>query len=187
MNKELEKQQNGEYYISGAEIFVKLQDKSRKFMRKFNKETNKNKRNDILKKWLKETGENCYIEPPFFCDFGCNLKLGNKVYFNTGCIILDSAQVEIGDYTMIGSGVQICTPKHPLDIEGRRKNLEKAISIKIGKDCWIGSGAIILAGVKIGDGSIIGAGSVVTKDIPPNSVAVGNPCKIIKKILEENK
>ncbi len=181
LEEELIKQQNGEYYIPSSEVFVKLQNKSRVFMRKFNNETNKNNRNKILKKWINKVGENCYIEPPFFCDFGCNLKLGNNVYFNTNCTVLDSAIVEIGDYTMIGSGVQICTPLHPLDAVERRKGLEKALSVTIGKDCWIGSGAIILPGVTIGDGTTIGAGSVVTKDIPENCVAVGNPCKVVKK------
>lgn len=184
--EELIKQQNGEYYNPSSEIFVKLQDKSRDFMRKFNAEPDKKKRSEILKNWLKKIGENCYIEPDFFCDFGCNLTLGNNVYFNTGCIVLDSAQVEIGDYTMIGSGVQICTPEHTLDIEGRRKNLERALPVRIGKDCWIGSGAIILPGIEIGNGTVIGVGSVVTKDIPENCVAVGNPCKVTKKIEDNN-
>ena len=182
MDEELKKQKNGEYYIPGSQDFVKLQDKSRSFMRAFNSETDKNKRGEILKKWLKKVGDNCYIEPDFFCDFGCNLMLGNNVYFNTKCIVLDSADVEISDYTMIGSGVQICTPEHPLDIKARRKNLERALPVKIGKDCWIGSGAIILSGITIGDGTTIGAGSVVTKDIPPMSVAVGNPCRVIKSL-----
>ena len=184
MEEELIKQKNGEYYNPKSSVFVKLQDKSRTFMQKFNKEENKNKREKILKSWLKNVGENCYIEPSFFCDYGCNLTLGNNVYFNTGCTVLDSAEVEIGDFTMVGSGVQICTPQHPLDIEERRKDLERALPVKIGKDCWIGSGAIILAGVTIGDGTTIGAGSVVTKDIPSMSVAVGNPCKIIKNLNE---
>ena len=184
MDKELEKQKNGEWYIPSAEVFVKLQNKSRKFMQEYNKESDKKKREEILKKWLGNIGENCYIEPPFFCDFGCNLKLGEKVYFNTTCIVLDSAEIEIGDYTMIGSGVQICTPEHPLSIEERRKDFERALPIKIGRDCWIGSGVIILPGVEIGDGTVIGAGSIVTKSVPSNCVAVGNPCKVIKKTGE---
>ena len=184
LEEELVKQQNGEYYIPSSEIFVKLQNKSRAFMCKFNNETDRKKRHKILKDWLKATGKACYIEPPFFCDFGCNLKLGNNVYFNTNCTVLDSAIVEVGDYTMIGSGVQICTPEHPLDAKERRKGLEKALPVKIGKDCWIGSGAIILSGVIIGDGTTIGAGSVVTKNIPSNCVAVGNPCKVIKNLKE---
>ena len=184
MEEELRKQKNGEYYIPRSPVFVKLQDKSRVLMRKFNEEKDKNERKNILRKWLKNVGENCVIEPDFFCDFGCNLTLGNNVYFNTGCVVLDSADVEIGDFTMIGSRVQICTPEHPLDIEERRKDLERAFPVKIGKDCWIGSGAIILSGVTIGDGTTIGAGSVVTKDIPPMSVAVGNPCRVIKKLKD---
>ena len=184
MDKELDKQKNGEWYIPSAEVFVKLQNKSRKFMQEYNKESDKKKREEILKKWLGNIGENCYIEPPFFCDFGCNLKLGEKVYFNTNCIVLDSAEIEIGDYTMIGSGVQIYTPEHPLSIEERRKDFERALPIKIGRDCWIGSGVIILPGVEIGDGTVIGAGSIVIKSVPSNCVAVGNPCKVIKKTGE---
>lgn len=187
MKDEFVKQQSGEYYFPKSKVITDMQDKSRSIMNRFNSEKDKTIRGMVLKMWLKKVGQNCFVEPPFFCDFGSNTMLGENVYINTGCTILDSAQIEIGDFTMIGSGVQICTPEHPLDVEGRRKELERALPVKIGKDCWIGSGAIILPGVTIGDGTTIGAGSVVTKDIPSNCVAVGNPCKVIKFLIEENR
>ncbi|MDD3237148.1 MAG: sugar O-acetyltransferase [Candidatus Gastranaerophilales bacterium] len=179
---EHEKQLSGDLYNAFDKEITNLQATSRVFLNKFNAEIDKTKRYDIMKKWFKNIGDGSYIEPNFFCDFGCHLVVGNNVYMNTNCTILDSAMVTIGDYTLIGSGVQFCTPMHPIDPISRRSGVEYANPITIGKDCWIGSGAIILHGVTIGDGTTIGAGSIVTKDIPANSIAVGNPCKVIKTL-----
>ena len=186
MLTEYQKQQTGKWYNSNDKEIQALQQKSRKLMKMFNEELDSNKRYKILKEWVKEAGEECYIEPPVFIDFGCHVNLGKKVYLNTGCTFLDSAEVSIGDYTLIGPNVQFLTPEHPLHPETRvesiikEKDFEIAKPIKIGKGCWICTGAIIFPGVTIGDGVTIGAGSVVTKDVPSRCIAYGNPCKVVK-------
>ena len=123
-----------------------------------------------------------YIEPNFFCDYGCNIFLGEKFYANHNCVILDCAEVRIGDRVMFAPSVQIYATTHPLNPIERATGKESCAAVSIGDDCWIGGGAIILAGVSIGKGTVIGAGSVVTKDIPAGVVAAGNPCRIIKTI-----
>ncbi len=124
--------------------------------------------------------ESCYIESPFMCDYGFNITVGKYFYANHGCIILDGSTVEIGDEVMFGPYVQIYTASHPLDPEERCSGGEYAFPIKIGNRVWLGGGVIVCPGVAIGDGTTIGSGSVVTKDIPANVFAAGNPCKIIK-------
>lgn len=123
-----------------------------------------------------------YIEPNFFCDYGSNIFLGERFYANHNCVILDVAPVRIGDRVLLGPNVQIYATTHPIDPIERATGKEFCADITIGDDCWIGGGAIILAGVDIGKGSVIGAGSVVTKDVPAGVVAAGNPCRIIKTI-----
>ncbi|MES2672744.1 MAG: sugar O-acetyltransferase [Pseudomonadota bacterium] len=123
-----------------------------------------------------------YIEPNFFCDYGSNIFLGENFYANHNCVILDASEVHIGDRVMFGPNVQIYATTHPHDPIERATGKEFCAPIIIGDDCWIGGGAIILAGIVIGNGSIVGAGSVVTRDIPDGVVAAGNPCRIIKSI-----
>ena len=123
-----------------------------------------------------------WIEPPIFCDYGTNVTLGSQVYFNFNCVILDVAEVIIGDHVFFGPAVQIYTPTHPLDAAERRKGLESARSITIGSDVWVGGGAILCPGVRIGDRSVIGAGSVVTRDVPSDSVVAGNPARLIRSL-----
>lgn len=123
-----------------------------------------------------------YIEQNFFCDYGSNIFLGEKFYANHNCVILDVAEVHIGNHVLFGPGVQLYGTTHPLDPVERASGKEYCAPIVIGDNCWIGGGAIILAGVTIGNGSVIGAGSVVTKDVPARVVAAGNPCRIIKTI-----
>lgn len=123
-----------------------------------------------------------YIEPNFFCDYGTNIFLGEQFYANHNCVILDCAEVRIGDRVMFAPSVQIYATTHPLDPVERATGKEFCSAVTIGDDCWIGGGAIILAGVTIGKGSVIGAGSVVTKDIPEGVVAAGNPCRVIRTI-----
>lgn len=138
-------------------------------------------RRQALKALLASGGESASIEPPFFCDYGFNIELGDRVYFNTGCVVLDVCRVRIGSGTLIAPGVHIYTATHPLDARLRRTH-ELGRPVTIGEDVWIGGGAIILPGVTIGDRSVIGAGSVVTKDVPSDVVAVGNPCRVLKRL-----
>jgi maltose O-acetyltransferase len=128
-------------------------------------------------------GDSVWMQPPFFCDYGSNILLGERVFFNFNCIVLDVAEVRIGDFTLFGPAVQIYTATHPMNAELRRKQ-EFARRIEIGADVWVGGGAIVCPGVRIGSRSVIGAGSVVTRDIPDGVFAAGNPCRVIREISE---
>ncbi|WP_293713822.1 sugar O-acetyltransferase [uncultured Parabacteroides sp.] len=139
-------------------------------------------RMQVLKRLLGKTGESLIIEPPFACDYGYNIEVGENFYANVNLVILDGAKVAIGDNAFIAPNVGIYTAGHPLDAPQRNKGLEYARPITIGHNVWIGAGVNILPGVTIGDNAVIGAGSVVTKDIPANVLAVGNPCQVIKEI-----
>ncbi len=123
-----------------------------------------------------------WIQPPFHCDYGTNISVGSKVFFNFSCVILDVMQVTIGDNVLCGPAVQIYAATHPVSAAERRKWLEFAKPVKIGSDVWIGGGAIICPGVEIGDRCVIGAGSVVTRSISPDSFAAGNPCRVIRPL-----
>ncbi|MCL3849735.1 MULTISPECIES: sugar O-acetyltransferase [Parabacteroides] len=136
----------------------------------------------LLKSFLGKTGENLIIEPPFACDYGYNIEIGENFYANVNLVILDGAKVSIGANAFIAPNVGIYTAGHPLDAEQRNRGLEYARPVTIGNNVWIGAGVCILPGVTIGDNTVIGAGSVVTKDIPSNVLAVGNPCRVIKEI-----
>ncbi|MDH6309317.1 maltose O-acetyltransferase [Dysgonomonas sp. PFB1-18] len=144
----------------------------------------KDDRNRLLKTLLGKTGENYIITPPFHCDYGYNIEIGENFYSNVNLVILDGAKVRIGDNAFIAPNVGIYTAGHPLDVEQRIKGLEYAYPITIGNNVWIGAGVNIMPGVTIGDNTVIGAGSVVTKDIPANCVAVGNPA-VVKKWLKD--
>jgi maltose O-acetyltransferase len=124
-----------------------------------------------------------YVTPPFFCDYGRNIELGNNVYFNFNCVILDVAKVTVGDNVLFGPAVQIYTASHPMSADERRRGLEYGKPINIGNDVWLGGGAIVCPGVSIGDGSVIGAGSVVVANVPPGVFAAGNPCRVIRSII----
>ncbi len=178
MKSEKQKMIDGELYKASDIELIKMRKNTRKLLRKFNSKPKK----QTLEKLFNKKFNNIYIEPPFYCDYGTNIELGEKVYMNFNCVILDCTKVKIGDNTLIGPSVQIYTATHPLDFETRNQELEYAKPITIGKNCWIGGGTIILPGVEIGDNCVIGAGSVVTKSIPENHLAIGNPCKIIKNI-----
>lgn len=138
-------------------------------------------RRRILAELFGRGGDSVILEPPFFCDYGSNIELGERVYFNFNCIILDVCKVRIGSFTLFGPGVQIYTATHPLDADERRTK-EFGKPVEIGSDVWIGGGAIILPGVRIGSRSVIGAGSVVTRDVEPGVLAAGNPCRAIRPI-----
>ena len=136
---------------------------------------------DLLEELFGTGGDSVWMQPPFHCDYGSNIHLGARVFFNFNCTVLDVCEVRVGDCTLFGPGVQILTPLHPLDA-GLRRTQEYGKPIDIGADVWVGGGALILAGVHIGARSIIGAGSVVTRDIPEGVLAVGNPCRVIKEL-----
>lgn len=138
-------------------------------------------RRRILADLFGQGGDSVWMQPPFHCDYGSNIRLGTRVFFNFNCIVLDVCEVTIGDHTLIGPGVQILTPLHPLDaVERRRREFGKPIDI--GADVWIGGGALVLAGVRIGPRAVIGAGSVVTRDVPADVFAAGNPCRVIRTV-----
>ena len=141
-----------------------------------------NERTEIMKKLLGKTKDNFLIEQLFECDYGYNIEIGENFYSNHNLVILDANKVVFGDNVFIGPNCGFYTAGHPLDAETRNKGLEYAKPIKVGNDVWFGGNVVVLPGVKIGNNVVIGAGSVVAKDIPENSVAVGNPCKVIKNI-----
>jgi maltose O-acetyltransferase len=140
-------------------------------------------RRRILVKLFGSGGESVWMQPPFYCDYGSNILLGDRVFFNFNCIVLDVCQVKIGDFTLFGPAVQIYTATHPMNAELRRKQ-ELGKPIEIGSDVWVGGGAVICPGVKIGSKSVIGAGSLVTRDVPDGVFAAGNPCRVIREITE---
>ena len=147
------------------------------------RESEEVERRRILRELFGKGGDSVWMQPPFYCDYGANIELGERVFFNFNCTVLDVCPVTIGDFTLFGPAVQIYTPLHPLNAEQRRRE-EYGKPIAIGSDVWVGGGAIILGGVHIGSRSVIGAGSVVTRDIPERVFAAGNPCRVIREITE---
>lgn len=140
-------------------------------------------RTDLLRDFLGAVGEGTVVLPTFTCDYGYNISLGRNVFINYHCIFLDCAPIAIGDDVQIGPAVQLYRAQHPLDAKVRRSGLESASPIRIGKDVWIGGGVVVLPGVTIGDRSIVGAGSVVVHNVPPDSLVVGNPARIVRTLV----
>lgn len=175
----------GEPYDSLDAELVKRRERARDLCWALNatRESELTARRALLEQLLGSGGDSAWIQPPFFCDYGSNIQLGAKVYFNFNCVVLDVCEVKIGEHTLFGPAVQIYTAAHPFDAMERRRT-EYAKPIEIGSDCWIGGGAIILPGVKIGARTVIGAGSVVTRDVPSDVVAAGNPCRVQRKIAD---
>lgn len=141
-------------------------------------------RNALLRLLLGRVGKRCLIEPPFFCDYGYNIEVGENFYANHGCVILDVARVSFGDNVFIAPLCGFYAAGHPLDAALRNSGLEYARPIAVGSDVWIGGNVVVLPGVCIGDGSVIGAGSVVTRDVPAGVVAVGNPCRVLRRVTD---
>ena len=173
----------GELYDPLDRALVTARERARDLCLELNgtRDAQRTKRRRILKSLFGTGGDSVWMQPPFFCDYGANTYLGTRVFFNFNCVVLDVCEVRIGDYTLFGPGVQILTPLHPLDPELRRRQ-EFGKPIEIGSDVWVGGGALIVAGVKVGSRAVIGAGSVVTRDIPEGAFAAGNPCRVIRKL-----
>lgn len=171
----------GEFYDAFDPELIKSREKARQLCGQLNNlsEEQGRERAEILRNLLGSDSD-AMIRAPFFCDYGTNIELGKGVYFNFNCVVLDVAKVRIGNKVLFGPNVQIYTAGHPLDAEERRVGLEFGKEITIGDDAWIGGSVIICPGVNIGARSVIGAGSVVTKDMPPDVIAAGNPCRVLQ-------
>lgn len=189
MKSEKEKMLSGKAYKAFGEELLNERQEAKNLVFKFNKLHPKKikKRNKIIKKLFGKVAENFFIEPPFRCDYGYNIKVGNNFYANYNLTILDCAKVSIGNNCFIAPNVSILTAGHPIHFEIRNQEYEYAFPITIEDNVWLGANVVINPNVTIGENSVIGSGSVVTKNIPPNSVAVGNPCKVIKQITDEDK
>ena len=145
------------------------------------------KRSALLKEILAEVGENCYVEPPLHANWGIHTHFGRNVYANFNLTLVDDTDIFVGDSVLFGPNVVVATAGHPIDPELRRKVAQFNVPVRIGSNVWIGAGAILLPGVTVGENSVIGAGSVVTHDIPPNVVAVGNPCRVLREISDRDR
>ncbi len=185
MITELEKMLAGQLYVATDEALVGMRLKARQLFTEYNKLAFEDAtgRKALLKQLLGHCPEVIDIQGPFYCDYGCHIYAGENLFINFNCVILDCARVTFGNNVAMASGVQILAAYHPVQASERIKGPELAAPVTIGDNVWIGAGAIICPGVTIGANSTIGAGSVVNKDIPENSVAVGNPCRVVKTVL----
>ncbi len=195
---ELEKCMAGMNYDCHDAVFLEYKRRTRELLAVYNglSYEQKEEKADILRKLFGGMGSNVSVGTPFICDYGCNIYIGDNVSVNMNCTFVDCNKIQIGNYVLIASNVQIYTATHPVELSERLTpdwNPESgeyfcrtyALPVKIGDGCWIGGGAIILPGVTIGDGTVIGAGSVVTRDIPANCLAVGNPCRVLREFNKE--
>lgn len=185
-----EKMHTGELYLPNDEEISKEQLKCLDRLYEFNhtRPTEFAKRKKLMKEMFAQIGDNCYIEPPFHSNFGGkHIHFGNNIYCNFGVTMVDDTHIYVGDNTMFAPNVIVATAGHPICPELRRKAFQYNMPVHIGENCWIGAGAIILPGITIGNNVVVGAGSVVTKNLPDNVVAVGNPCKILRKTNEKDK
>jgi maltose O-acetyltransferase len=182
MKTEKEKMMAGEPYDAHGEEMIAIRTQVKRILHKLNvTEYYTDKFQDVIRELCPNSAPNLHLEPPFHCDYGDNIYAGDKVFINFGAVILDGARVTIGKGTLIAPGVHIYTAQHPLEVVERRV-WEDCKPVTIGEECWIGGHATICPGVTIGDRSVIGAGAVVTKDIPSDSLAVGNPARVIRKL-----
>ena len=189
MKTEWEKMQVGEIYNDFDKDLFNRRVEAKKLFREYNRTEDEetDKRNDLMQRLFKSVGENVWIEPDFRCEFGKNITIGNDVYINFGCVILDCGPVTIGNQVLIGPNVGFYDANHALDAQERMDGALIPGNITIGNRVWIGGGTIILPNVHIGDDTVIGAGSIVTHDIPSGVVAVGNPCRVLRKLTEKDK
>lgn len=184
------RKQNGMAYIAD-EYCSKLMLENRRKLHEFNNgdcwsEEGLKRHDELMREILGKTGKNVTIIPPFHCDYGSNIEIGDNSFANYNLIILDVAKVTIGKNVFIAPNVAIYTAGHPVHPTARNSMYEYGIPIEIGDNCWIGGNAVICPDVKIGSGSVIGAGSVVTKDVPENVIAAGNPCRVLREITDED-
>jgi maltose O-acetyltransferase len=183
MKTEREKMLSGELYDPFDPELVAGRQRARDLCQDLNAtlEAQTAERRRILQALFGRGGESLWMQPPFFCDYGSNIELGERVFFNFNCVVLDVCPVRIGSFSLFGPAVQIYTPVHPFNAELRRRQ-ESGKPVEIGSDVWVGGGAIILPGVRIGSRAIIGAGSIVTRDVPDDVFAAGNPCRVIREL-----
>jgi maltose O-acetyltransferase len=179
---EKEKMLNGVDYIANDATLIKEREYAKSLCMEFNNTINKDDRSNIIKKLFNKVGDNIWMEPTFFCDYGYNISVGDNFYANHNLVMLDVCKITIGNNVFIGPNVGIYTAGHPIDVTTRNSGLESGRGITIGDNVWLGGNVVILPGVTIGSDTVIGAGSVVTRDIPSNVVAVGNPCHVLKDI-----
>lgn len=186
----VEKMHQGELYFPGDQELLKEQMACLDRLYDFNqtRPTEMEERARLLKEMFAEVGEDCYIEPPFHASWGGrHVHFGKQVYANFNLTLVDDTHITVGDCTMFGPNVTVATAGHPVLPELREQAYQYNAPVHIGRNCWIGAGAILLPGVSVGDNTVIGAGSVVTKDIPANVVAVGNPCRVLREIGERDR
>ncbi len=168
----------GELYDAGDQELVAARARAQALLARYNSSRDA----AILRDLFGKLGADPVIEPPLHCDYGEHISIGDGFYANTGCVVLDCAQIAIGDRVLFGPGVQVYAATHPLETELRRRGLEYAEPVSIGDDVWIGGAAVVLPGVTIGDRAVIGAGSVVASDVRADTVAAGNPCRPIREL-----
>ena len=180
---------SGELYIARDAELEELNLRRRRLEQKLNTSAYDafGERERVIRELLGGAGSGIWVEPPFHCDYGCNIVVGDNFYANCDCIFLDVAPIRIGDNVFLGPRIGMYTPYHPIDASVRNEALEGGKPITIGSDVWIGGSAVICPGVTIGDDVVIGAGSVVVKDIPSHSVAVGNPCHVVRAITDADR
>ena len=188
-NTTRERMRSGKLYYCTDETLLREQTQSLELLYDFNqtRPSETERRASLLRQLLAEVGENCYVEPPLHANWAKHTHFGNNVYANFNLTLVDDCDIFVGDSVMFGPNVTLAAAGHPVDPELRRKVAQFNVPIHIGCNVWIGAGSVVLPGVSIGDNSVIGAGSIVTKDIPANVVAVGNPSKILREINERDK
>lgn len=185
-----EKLHTGDLYLPGDDEIMRQQTLCLEKQYDFNatRPSEGEKRTELMKEMFAEIGEGCYIEPPLHSNWGGHhVHFGKNIYANFNLTLVDDTHIYVGDYTMIGPNVTIATAGHPILPELREQGYQYNAAVRIGKNCWLGAGVVILPGITIGDNVVVGAGSIVTKDLPDNVVAVGNPCRILREVNEHDK
>ena len=184
-----ERMQTGKLYFPTEEDLLSEQAEWMELLYDFNstRPSEGKKRAELLEKLLGGVGKNCYVEPPLHANWGCNTYMGDDVYANFNLTLVDDVKITIGNHVMFGPNVTVATAGHPVEPNLRSRQAQYNLPVNIGDNVWIGAGSVILPGVTIGDNTVIGAGSIVTKDIPANVVAYGNPCRVVREIGERDR